>query len=211
MRPFYDAMYEVLAAPKYDILTGRAIDHQQVIIEALGRAILNLLERVNFGQLDAPVYNLGFLVNAFIIAAVLLLLGTAVVITYILITRRARMKRREADTADIFEDIANRRYTLSELLLMAQEYVNKNHYRDAVRYYYIAVLVALDDKRTISVDKSKTNAQLVQDMIKAAPDLTDPFISVVDIFQQVWFGGKAVDEYRYGLFVEKAEEILHVQ
>ena len=209
MSPFNEAMQEVLAGPKYDILTGRAVDHQQIIMEAIGRAIISMLEQVRLNIPDAGEYNLEAITFAFIIVAVVLFIGTVTGIAYIIIKRKNRRAKQKADVTAIFEDIVHKRFTLPELLRLSRECAGKNQLRDAVRYYYIAVLVALDDKRTIRVDKSKTNAQLSQEIAMAAPALSESFKAVIDVFQQTWFGFKAVDEIKYDKFSRNAEEILN--
>ena len=208
MSSFYEAMHDVLERSEYDILTGRAIDYQQIIMEALGRAIISLLEGIQLSTPESPVYNLEAIIYIFIITAVLLLLGALTGVIYIILKRRGQKVTNEASISAIFDDIANKRFTLSDLLRLTREYAEKNQLRDAIRYHYIAVLVVLDDKRIIRVDKSKTNAQLTQELTLAAPALSDSFISVVDVFQQSWFGKRQVDEAKYRDFTAEAEEIF---
>lgn len=209
MSYFYEAMQEVLAGPKYDILTGRAIDYQQILMEALGRALISLLEQVRFNIPDTRDYNLEAITYIFVVVAFILLLGASAGVIYIILKRMGRRSKQKSAVTAIFEDIAHKRFTLPELLRLSRDCANKNQLRDAIRYCYIAVLVALDDKQTIKVDKSKTNAQLSQELALAAPTLTGPFISVVDVFQQTWFGFKAVDEIKYHKFSQDVEEILN--
>ena len=208
MSRFYMAMQEVLERPQYDILTGRAVDYQQVIMEAISRAVLNLLERVRLRIPDSPVYNLEALTFFFVVAVALLLLGTSMGVTYVILKYRRKRVSHTASVAAIFDDIANKKFSLSDLLGMSQKYAEKDQLRDAVRYYYMAVLVALDDRRTIRVDKSKTNAQLARELSAAAPYLSEAYLSVVGVFEESWFGKKKVDEGRYRHFAAYAEEIL---
>lgn len=208
MIPFDEAMYEVLARPKYDILTGRAVDYQQIIMEALGRAIIGLLDRVQLNVPDPGAYDLRAMTYVFVIVAAILLLGVAMGLTYIILKRRARRARQNSDISAIFEDIANKQYTLPQLLKKSREFADANQLREAVRCYYIAVLVSLENKRTIKVDKSKTNAQLIEEIAQKAPALSSYFALVVDLFQQSWFGFKPVDEDGYRKFTANAEEIL---
>lgn len=208
MSPFETAMQEVLEGPRYDILTGRAIDYQQVIMEAIGRALISLLERIYLNMPDSPAYNLELITLIFVIVAALVLLGASTGLAYFFLRRRGRRATSEAATQALFDDIAQGRFSLSELLRLSREYEEKRQFRDAVRHSYIAVLVALDEKRTISVDKSKTNAQLARELNQAAPGLHSPFVAVVDMFHQSWFGLKTVEEEGYYSFRSKTEELL---
>jgi len=209
MTPFYQAMQEVLQKPQYDILTGRSVDYRQLIADAINHAIINFLEQLFLRMPDAPEYNLGAITNVFIIATALLLLGAMIGIVYIILKYKGQNAAKEMSLAAVFDDISNKRFTLGDLLRLSREYAEKNQFRDAVRHYYIAVLVALHDKKTIQVDKSKTNAQLTRELALAAPILSDPFVSVVNVFQETWFGRRSVDASQYHHFTVNAEEILH--
>lgn len=209
MNQFYEAMQEVLERPAYDILTGRSIDHQQVIMQVLGRAIVSLLERVRFNVPEGIDYNLEAFTLIFVISSALLLLSISMAIVYILFKRMSRKNRQAEVSAAIFDDIAHKRFSLSDLLAMNREFATKNQLREAIRCYYIAVLISLDDTRIIRVDKSKTNDRLTEELAEARPMLFEPFVSVVDLFQQTWFGRKSVDESKYLNFAAMAEEILN--
>jgi hypothetical protein len=211
MSNFYQAMHEVLQRPGYDILTGRAIDYQQIIMEAVGLAIINFFDQL-FNMPDPSVYNLRAITTVFVILSALMLF-TAVMGLIYFILKLNRFKSGEGkmnpSIIEIFDDIEHNRFNLAELLRLSRSYAAERNFRDAVRHHYIAVLVALDAKKTIRVDKSKTNAQLIRELSKAAPALSGPFASVVEVFHQTWFGKKSVDEDRYRHFASKAEEILY--
>lgn len=210
MTTFYQAMQEVLERPKYDVLTGRAIDYEQIIVDALGRAILRLLEGINLSNPYAPEYNLDVIILIFVISAALLLLVTSIVITYMVLKHRGKKAAQETSSISaLFDDIAHKRFTLADLLNNARKYAENEQFRDAVRHLYIAVLVALHDKNTIKVDKYKTNAQLAQELALASPAMLEPFVSIVDVFHKTWFGKKELDEERYQHFASLAEEILN--
>ena len=209
MSSFSHAMYEVLQRPEYDILTGRAADYQQIIADAVERFIISLFERISLRMPDTPVYNLEAITVIFVIVAALLLLAASMGITYLILIRRGKKAATDSTMSVIFDDIANKRFTLSDLLGNSRKYAENGQFRDAVRYLYIAVLVALHDKNTIKVDKHKTNAQLAQELSLASPALLEPFGVIIDIFQQSWFGLKDVDENRFHRFAAVAEEILY--
>jgi len=207
MSSFNEAMQEVLVRPEYNVLTGRSIDYQQVIMEALGRAFLTLFERFQFNMPDPSGYNLRTITIVFIVVSALILFGVIMAAVYVLLRNRGRSKSQSV--SEIFDDIAHKRFSLTELLRLSKEYAADKNFRDAVRHHYIAVLVALDDKKTIQVDKSKTNAQLAWELSQVSPALSGTFVSVVDVFQQTWFGKKDVNEDQYHYFAANVEEILH--
>ena len=211
MGDFYQAMQEVLQRPRYDILTGRSTDYQQLIrdtmlsvAESAFDAFIDLLRRLDFNVPDAPNYNVQAIANVFLIVTGALLALALFGAVYFFIKRRSKAVS-EASMASLFDDIANKRFSLSDLLKTSEEHAKNEQYREAIRYRYIAVLVALNDKRIIRVEKSKTNAQLSTELRAAAPTLAEPFDNTVDTFQKSWFGLKAVDYQDFILNVEKVE------
>jgi len=209
MMSFYEAMQEVLQRPEYDILTGRAIDYQQILIDALINAIINFFEGFEGSYGNTPNYNLEVITYIFIAVAVLLLLIIIAGIAYVLLKSRGRNAAEELSVASIFDDVANKRFTLDDLLRLSREYADKKQFRDAVRHHYVAVLVDLHNKKTIQVNKSKTNAQLIRELTSVSSQLSAPFVAIVDAFHDTWFGMKALDEHQYLIFTANAEVILH--
>lgn len=204
---FYEAMQEVLQRPAYDVLTGRTVDYQRVILDAIGRAIINILERIHIRTPEDTAYNVEFFALIFVITAAVLLLATAIGVAYYIIKQKNKNAERQV-ISSIFDDVANKNITLPQLLNDAKQYADTNQFREAVRCYYTAVLISLNDKRTIRVNKSKTNAQLVSELYEVAPALYEPFAEVVETFQQAWFGRKYVSDDRYKIFVARAEGVL---
>jgi len=207
---FNEAMQEVLELPKYDILTGRAVDYQQIITDALVNALINIISRINLSLNDSPEYNLQLILNFFIVIAALIFLGAAIGIVYILLKLRAR-KNHELGVTEIFENVENKRYTLSDLLRHSVKYAEMREYRKAIRHKYIAILVKLNDNNTIQVNKSKTNYRLSNELSVAAPDLSESFGIVVNMFHASWFGKQDVCEEDFNFFSKAAEELLHAK
>jgi len=201
---FYQAMQEVLARPKYDLLTGRAINYWEIFWDAVGCAVLNLLEQITLNIPDTD-YNLNFISTLFIIFTVLLLLVVVIGSIYLYLRYRKKKDKGEQSIATIFDDIANRRLSYNDLLRISQKHAEKGQYREAVRNRYIASLVVLHEKKTISVDRSKTNSQLARELNEAVPSLTKSFKTVIDIFHLTWFGKKDIDSMAYGDFKANAQ------
>ena len=211
MSYFYDAMNEVLSRPHYDILTGRAVDHQQMIMEAIGRAVVGLIEQLQLNIPEYTEYNTDTLILIFAAVSALLLFGIAAWAVFIILRRRRKKTENTAHVSAIFDEIENKRYSLHDLIKASKQLAEKSQYRDAVRLKYIAVLVSLNEKRTIKVNKSKTNAQLARELGIAAPDLYNHFVAVADSFHKAWFGFKKIDEDKYTRFSFNAEGILNAE
>jgi hypothetical protein len=206
MRTFDAAMREVLKQPKYDVLTGRAVDYREVILDALGRFVVGLLDRLNWLDADAADYNLSFFAYAFIGVAVALTLLTVAAVVYFTLRHKRKRRRQTETVAEWFGDIAEKRLSLDALLEHARVYAEQGEYREAVRHRYIALLIVLHERQWIRVDKSKTNAQLSIEMWGTRPGQSDMFDEVIDVFHRTWFGHKWMDDARYQRFVKRAEE-----
>ena len=212
MGDFYQAMEEVLARPRYDILSGRAIDHQQLIRDALLSvaesaldAFIDMLQRFNFAVPDTPNYNLQAITTVFLIVTGALLALALFGAVYFLMKRYGRAAKEKASLSNLFDDIANKRFSLDDLLKISEEHAKNGQYREAIRHRYIAVLVTLNDRQVIRIEKSKTNAQLSKELHDASPTLAEPFDSVIDMFQRSWFGLKEVEYQDFILNAEKVE------
>ena len=212
MGDFYQAMQEVLQRPRYDVLTGRAVDYQQLIreallsvVEAVFDAFINFLRRLNFAVPNAPNYNLQAITTVFLIVTGALLALALFGAVYFLMKRHGRAAKEKASLSNIFDDIANKRFSLADLLKISEEHAKNGQYREAIRHRYIAVLVILNDKQIIRVEKSKTNAQLSSELHSASPALAQSFDNVVDTFHRSWFGLKPVDYQDFILNAEKVE------
>jgi len=204
--PFYQAMQEVLERPKYDMLTGRSVDYWEIFWDAVGRAIINLLERITF-NIPETDYNLSFISTIFIIFTALLLLAVVIGLIFLYLRYRRKRDTKESSVATIFDDIANRRLDYSELLRISQEHAEKGQFREAVRHRYIASLVVLHEKKTISVDRSKTNSQLARELQEVAPSLSESFKMVIDTFHLTWFGQRDIDGTTFGDFILNAQKL----
>jgi len=188
---FDDAMYEVLQTGRYDFLTGRRADIGTVLGDLFERIIFSFFEWLNLDALSINVPG-GFNINT--IATIFAVVGLIIIaITMVILYRALSRPRQDVDydLSDIFEELANRNYTVEELLNISQTAGDR---RISVRYGYIAVLLALDEKEIIRISPSATNRIIFREIKNAAPGLANPFLQVVDVFHLSWFGYKNVDD-----------------
>ncbi|MCL2016055.1 MAG: DUF4129 domain-containing protein [Defluviitaleaceae bacterium] len=205
---FYDAMQSVLQRPRYDILTGRMIDVQEVVMDAVVRFVMHILDNITINLPESGSYNLDAILTVFIIVVALITLGIAVAIAYSLLKHQNKKIADNADISELFDNISKDKFSLADLLRLSNEYANQKNFRQAARHYYIAVLVSLNNQKTIAVDKSKTNFQLKRELTAAAPNLSEPFGTIVEVFQKSWFGRKPLNDEQYSHFTVNVEEIL---
>lgn len=203
--PFYEAMQEVLQTSRYDWLTGRRIPLRTRIMEwfidLLDRIFSNINLDVNFSARGADD-NLSAVPIVFMVIGAILLIVAAVVIIRVL--RRNRMAE-HYDLSDIFEELTQKNYTVLELLQLSDNAENR---RLAIRYRYIATLLALNEKQIIEIKPSATNAIILNQIRETSPTLTPVFEQTADAFHRAWFGFKNIDDATYHNFINAVESVV---
>jgi len=200
---FYDAMNQVLQTPPYDWLTGRRVDTVTRMMEQFLDFIDNLFSGIDF-EIDTSGagYNLGILSVIFVAVAIVLLIVTAVVL---FLTFRNRRKAEHHDLSDIFEELARKNYTVTELIKLSDGSIER---RLAIRYRYIATILALNEKQIIEIKPSATNAIILRQIKATAPNLTSSFEHTAHIFHLAWFGYKEIHDQAYEDFTKAVNSIL---
>jgi len=200
---FYDALNEVLATSRYDLLTGRRMNLGEIIAEWFGDLLYRLFSRaeinVSSGQQG---YNLNIISFSFVVIAIILVVVAGVVFFR---TFRGRRKVQQYDLSDIFEELAKKNYTVQELIYLSE---NTDNMRLSVRYRYIAVLLAMNEKQIIEIKPSATNALIKIQIKTVAPALLPSFELTADSFHRAWFGYKEIDQATYGSFKNAVENII---
>ena len=200
---FYDAMNEVLATRRYDRLTGRRVNFSEMFLEWLDDALYRLFSRLNFniqvGELD---YNLDAISIAFVAIGVALVIAAAVVLYR---TFRGRGKTQHHDLSEIFEELAKKNYTVAELINLSDTADTR---RLAIRYRYIATLLALNEKQIIEIKPSATNGLILRQIKETSPVLSQPFGHTADVFHRAWFGYKDINDNTYQNFTDSVQSIL---
>lgn len=202
---FEEAMEEVLQQSRYDRLTGRVLDLRETIEDAIIRFLEFIVERLSFNLPDNPNINSDVMAVIFSVAGILALLFLT-----LYFIRRIRLGRSKTthEMSDLMAEIAKRSLTAAEWLALSQQHFDKGAKREAVRYRYIASLVALDDKKTIRLHAAATNAQIAGQLAAAAPGLASAFDTTTDCFHRAWFGYKPLDENEYEAFAKAAEVLM---
>jgi len=203
---FDESVSRVLANPKYNILTGRTVDIRQRaadLAERLIEAFLRpLLERINFSGLTVSSTGERILYGIFIAAG-------AAVITAVIYFNIKRFRRRQAKRyqAELFVGMDLETITVDGLFEKASEFAAHKSYRDAVRYGFIAALLALDGRDVITLHEYKTNGQLKREVRRNAPPDYEAFAAAADAFNRAWFGNHAMDDAAYMAFLQSAKQL----
>lgn len=199
---FYDARNEVLQTSRYDLLMGRRIDPRDRISEWFSDMLTRLFSNFNININLGESYNVDIISIAFVIVGVVLL-----IVAGIILFRSLRKSRtiQQHDLSDIFEEMAKKNYSVSELIQLSQNAPDK---RFAIRYRYIAALLALNEKQIIEIKPSATNAIILRQIQAASPALSPNFSYLADVFHRAWFGYKEVTDETYVKLTESVNILL---
>ena len=210
MTPFNRTMLEVLGDARYDKLTGRSVDFRQIVNDAARALLRFIIEKLDIGFNELSGYNTDIFTYIFIAVGALLLAAASGALLRGYLRRRRMGAPRDMTVIpdDVYGEIMRNRYGLEELLALSREHAGASRMREAVRYRFIAVLVGLNERQAIRIEKYKTNAQLLQELAAAAPALTGAFTETVDMFHYAWFGYKPVRPERYAAFIEKTDSLI---
>jgi len=186
---FDAAVDRALGGVKYNVLTGRTMDFKDRAANLAGRFvekyILPLFNRIP--PLTGGGAGAGVLYFIFVMA------GLAVVsaAVYFLV---ANLRKRpvKKTVAEIFNGIVTANETAGSLLTKATAAAGAGNCRESVRFAYIALLIAFDNKKYIVLRDSKTNGQLAREVKASAPEVYENFGSIAAAFDYFWFGNKDI-------------------
>jgi len=200
---FYNALNEVLATSRYDLLTGRRMSLGEIIAEWFSDLLYRLFSRAEINVSPGQQgYNLNIISFSFVVIAIILVVVAVVVFFR---TFRGRHKVQPYDLSDIFNELAKKNYTVQELVYLSE---NADSRRFSIRYRYIAALLAMNEKQVIEIKPSATNTIIKIQIKTAAPALLSLFECTADAFHMAWFGYKDIDEATYSNFKNAVENII---
>ncbi|MCL2664670.1 MAG: DUF4129 domain-containing protein [Defluviitaleaceae bacterium] len=214
MNHFDRAMQDVLSRPRYNALTGRAIDVQKIISEMLYKFFDFLIDLFDFDLSNISDYNVELFKRIFTAAAIIIAAG---IVAAILIIIKKRLKNKTAaidepfEHNNLFADFDEKNfdaYTADAIILSSKNFAEQKKWRDAIRYYFIAVLVDLYKRHIIQIKKSKTNGQLKIELNRAFPKIAEPFGILTELVHYVWFGNKEAGPAQYEYFIKNAEIVM---
>lgn len=186
---FYDALNEVLLTSRYDVLTGRSEDIYETISNWLSDLLYRLFSNVD---IDIGATNFNPNVNPVSFAttiAIIILLATAIFVVYKIFINRKKSSTH--DLSEIFEELRNKNYSVLDLIKLSDETLDR---RIAVRYRYIAAILALNENGRIHIKESATNAIILKQIKTNAPELYQDFEYAANCFHSSWFGYKDMND-----------------
>lgn len=84
--------------------------------------------------------------------------------------------------------------------------ISENNYRLATRYYYLALLKKLSDKKSIAYHKDKTNTEYLFEIENK--DIRNQFSEASYIYNYVWYGEFPIDSVSFNTVEKKYKSIF---
>ncbi len=114
----------------------------------------------------------------------------------------------EIDLAD--ESITAEDLPLDSWLALAQEMVEQQDFRRALRAMYLSILAQLADSQRVRIARYKSNRDYAIELSRRAhsePELRSVFDWCVSIFERSWYGMHPVDRQRLDQFMDQQKRI----
>jgi hypothetical protein len=89
---------------------------------------------------------------------------------------------------------------------VAANFAAARDYRSAIRYLYLASLLHLDERGFIRYDSTLTNREHLG-QVREQPQLYELLRSVVNVFEDVWYGYASVDERVYQQYRQNIDRL----
>lgn len=157
------------------------------------------------------------LVRLLLIAA---LAGTVVYAVVKLVRRRQR-RRTDDEASDVREVLGERideDATSVDLLADAREMAGRGDYRAAIRRTYIALLVELEGRGKLKLQRAKTNRDYLDAVKTKEASATDPsadrlvypaFATMTGTFEHVWYGQEHPGEAQFNDYLTEYQETVN--
>jgi hypothetical protein len=204
MSPFDNALEDVLKRSKYNVLTGRFVDLRQLAQDAVAKGIRWVLERLRIPDAQALASDPTVIANV-ILSIFFLALGFFIgaVAWYAL---RA-IRNASNSLGGVFTGIDAGSSPI-DLIAKSGGLWSMGKRREAVRHAFAAILKSLDLSGAISIGLAKTNSQLLAELKVKAPQHLHAFKQMSQIFQQVWFGDKEIDQLAFAAYWTMGESLV---
>lgn len=133
------------------------------------------------------------LANIFIIIALILI----ALIVILIIVKVSKSFERKERIKEILGEKINDKTTPSSLRSLAVSYEVKDDYRQAIRYYFIAILLLMHEKTIIYLDETKTNEEIYKCLLQNKFFDPSVLLYVIIDFNSSWYGHKIFNKQAY--------------
>ena len=196
----YEAVQEVTERSKYDDFMGRGSTFWADLIRNIMERLERFFDSLEFNYIGGD-YNINAFSRIFAIFGIVLFMVTAIILIRIVLKTR----QQDYDLGDIFEELANNKYTVSELIQLA---LSSESQRLGIRYSFIAVLLHFNETGLIEIKPSATTGIVLAQIKNEANELYVPFEYISNIYHRAWYGKKHIDEKEHEKFMETVRGLI---
>jgi hypothetical protein len=186
-----EALSTILAGPEYLWPAEAGPNPLAEIWQRFLNWTARLIARLFSGAALGPV------ANTVLIAGIALLLGLVLRFAYV---HSIRTMIREAEAVSGTQIPSG--LTADAAFDRARSLSESGDLREAVRFLYLAALLALDERGRIRLDRAHTNRELLSDLSPWS-ELAARFKTVVEIFDRVWYGFQPISREEFGRYAEE--------
>lgn len=135
---------------------------------------------------------------------ILIVVGVVVMVAVVLVTARGLQVQPAALPAT--DEADDDPTTSGDARSRADGLEASRDYRSAIRYLYLSSLLLLDERGVIRYDRTLTNREHLR-QVANRPPLFELLRSVINAFEDVWYGFEPVDERFYREYEEQVEQL----
>lgn len=204
---FDQVIDDILQESKYQDLVNENSLRQQVRawLEYAMDQLEEWIKSITRTRMDTPKTDVlskevphVFLVIAAIIAAAII---------SIIIFNVVKLFRRKGQIKEILGVEISEETTPNSLKDRASEFEEKEDYRSAVRYYYIALLLLMHDSKMIFLEETKTNDEIYSYLKREKYPFVLSFKEVVNVFNAIWYGKKSFNSEAYSSYKNRMQQL----
>ena len=195
---FDDAVKIVLSRPEYANLKSALEDIIQNIKEWFISLLIKFFTNL-FSGLGAVKPISGALSTIFIVVALTLIVG---IIVFIAIKINKSFEKK-GKIKEILGERIDGRTTPETLKAKAKAFEEKEDYRNAIRYDFIALLLLMHEKNVLYLDETRTNEENYSYLNRIKFPKLSEFHYAMEAFNSTWYGYKTCGRDGYGKWSEK--------
>ena len=194
---FDNTIGKILKGSEYKQLTSGIDDFIQnskdVIIKWIEKIFNKIISNVHSKQVISD--NLA---NIFIIIGLLLI---AIIVTLIII-KVSKTFEKKVRIKEILGEKINNKTTPTSLRLLAASFDTKGDYRQAIRYYFISILLLMHQKNIIYLDETKTNEEIYMSLKKNKKLNFLELKYLINDFNSSWYGHRTFYKENYDMTLQ---------
>jgi len=192
-----DTLSAVLARPEFQPQAASTPSPLQALWDRFAEWLARQLARIGLRDVRLPD-----------LSGLLTVVGVSVLAAVIFFFVRG-LRATLVSEVDLGEHVDGIEMSSSAALRQAQQLAAGSDYRSAVRYLYLATVLALDERGLLRFDQALTNREVLRQS-STHQRLRSELTPVVETFDQVWYGMQPISDEQYRQYeqhVARAREV----